>query len=87
MQEMNYNETNGHSHQSQSAHVYSQRLLCNISCGFRWCRAAVANKRLPKQGKNKTFERPFVTEITKAKCMIDNLLNNIKEIYTNEPEI
>ena len=38
------------------------------------------------QEKNKTFERPFVTEITKAKIAIDDLLNNTVKLYTNEPE-
>ena len=38
------------------------------------------------QEKNKTFERPFVTEITKAKITIDDLLNNTVKLYTNEPE-
>lgn len=38
------------------------------------------------QEKNKTFERPFVTEITKAKIAIDDLLNDTVKLYTNEPE-
>lgn len=38
------------------------------------------------QEKNKTFERPFVTEITKAKIAIEDLLNNTVKLYTNEPE-
>lgn len=38
------------------------------------------------QEKNKTFERPFVTEITKAKIAIDDLLNKTVKLYTNEPE-
>lgn len=38
------------------------------------------------QEKNKTFERPFVTEITKAKIAIDDLLNDTVKLHTNEPE-
>lgn len=38
------------------------------------------------QEKSKTLERPFVTDITKAKIAIDCLLNDTIKLYTNEPE-
>lgn len=38
------------------------------------------------QEKTKTFERPFITDITKAKIAVDSLLNDAIKLYTNKLE-
>lgn len=38
------------------------------------------------QEKLKTYERPFVTEITKAKLAIDDLLNDVVRLHSNKSE-
>lgn len=38
------------------------------------------------QEKNKVIDRPFVTDITKAKIALDDLLDDAIKLYTEEPE-
>lgn len=38
------------------------------------------------QEKSKVIDRPFVTDITKAKIALDDLLNDAVKLYTEEPE-